>query len=75
VTRKVSYSPTVRRPGGDGENSVIWAKQNSDFADTSLTLTGRYNPKYPATSNKEITIKQAGSATSRNTLKAPAPYF
>jgi hypothetical protein len=40
-----------------------------------LTLTGRYNPKHPATSNKGISVKQAGSATSRNTLKALDPYL
>jgi hypothetical protein len=43
--------------------------------DTSLTPTGRYNPTRPATSNKGISSIQAGSATSRNTLKALAPYF
>jgi hypothetical protein len=40
-----------------------------------LTLTGRYNTKRPATSNKGICFIQAGSATSSNTLKAIASHF
>jgi hypothetical protein len=50
-------------------------EQRSTLTDTSLTLTGRYNPKRPATSNKGICFIQAGSATFKNTLKAIAPYF
>jgi hypothetical protein len=47
----------------------------SDSADTSLTLAGCYSAEHPATSIESISLKQAGSATFSNTLKAVAPHF
>ena len=54
---------------GSREISMGKAKQYADLADTSLTLTGRYNPKPRETPDRRIWLDQAKCATNGNLLK------